>query len=251
MWCAAHKNNGFHGDMSENNFDHSHATSIFGDSSDVASHDDDMIEEISMKSYDDDNIDDEIKFITEELIENVIDTIEDDDEWKSIQIDFDGETILPNGIRLIKGVAEMIFYREDDNIPSRFTNQLNFLKTILTKYICRYKTAVPFLNPVDSVRLKIPHYYLVVRKPMDLNTVKNRLNFLWYQSANECISDIRQIFKNCYQFNSPKDYVYSAGKKLEEFFDEKLKDMPLVEEEIPCPPRQNIEECMFSFYLFP
>lgn len=228
------------GDMSENNFDHSHATSIFGDSSDVASHDDDMIEEISMKSYDE-NLDDEIKLITEELIENVIDASEDDD-WKSITIDFDGETILPNGLRLIKGMADMIFYREDDSIPYRFTNQLNFLKTILTKYICRYKTAVPFLNPVDSVRLKIPHYYLVIRKPMDLNTVKNRLNFLWYQSASECISDIRQIFKNCYNFNAPTDYVYSAGKKLEEFFNEKLKDMPLVEEEIPCPPRQNIEE---------
>ncbi|OTF79149.1 bromodomain-containing protein [Euroglyphus maynei] len=234
--------------MTENNFNHhsSHATSIFADSFNVASHDDDMIEEISMKNYDD-NIDDEIKFITEELIENVIDKAhDDDDEWRSIQIDFDGETILPNGIRLIKGVAEMVFYREDEsNIPPpRFTNQLNFLKTILTKYICRYKTAVPFLNPVDSVRLKIPHYYLVIRKPMDLNTVKNRLNFLWYQSANECISDIRQIFKNCYQFNSPKDYVYSAGKKLEEFFDEKLTDMPPVEEEIPCPPKQSIEECI-------
>lgn len=146
--------------------------------------------------------------------------------------------------------GDLPFCREPDpHRPFRFTNQLQFLKTILTKYICRYKTAMPFMHPVDAVELKIPHYYLVIRNPMDLTTVKNRINFLWYNNAEECIADIRLIFSNCYQFNSPTDYVYKAGKKLEEYFDDKMKDMPPVETEIPCPPRPNINECTSSIFI--
>lgn len=193
---------------------------------------------------------DDIKLLVESVVNSVVDSYEqsrksdEEDLWKNVVIDPEGETILPNGLRVVSGVADIPFYREEDSEPGpRFTNQLNYLKTILTKYICRYKTAMPFLRPVDCVQLKIPNYYLVIREPMDFNTVKNRLNFLWYRSASECISDIRLIFQNCYMFNSPTDYVYSAGKKLEEYFDEKLKEMPANEVEIPCPPRPNKEEC--------
>ncbi|KPM04908.1 bromodomain-containing protein [Sarcoptes scabiei] len=191
--------------------------------------------------------DDEIKLIIEEIIVNAIDSISDTDST-CVQIDLNGTTILPNGIKIVKGVAQLPFDRSeledgDHSFQPRFTNQLSFLKTILTKYIIRYKTAMPFMNPVDSVQLKIPHYYHVIRDPMDFNTIKNRLTFLWYRSAEECISDINQIFINCYKFNSPSDYVYSAGKKLQEYIDEKLKEMPEEEEEILCPPKPSLEEC--------
>lgn len=186
-------------------------------------------------------IDQEISFILEELIETV--QQESDDSWNHIKIEEFGETILPSGLRIINGVADMPFFHDDtDDVKLRFTNQLNFLKNILSKYICRHKYAGPFLNPVDSFTLKIPHYYLVIKNPMDLNTVRNRLNFLWYQSASECISDIKQIFKNCYQFNPSGSYVYDAGRKLEAYFEEKAKDMPPVEEEIECPSKPSIEE---------
>lgn len=168
---------------------------------------------------------------------------EDDGPWKDIQIDPTGETPLPNGLVAICGVVQPPFYREQDSDrPFRFTNQLSFLKSILTKYICRYKAAKPFIVPVDSVKFKIPHYYLVIRQPMDLGTVKNRINFLWYDNAAECIADLRLIFSNCYRFNPPQDSVYKAGKKLEEYLDDKLKEMPAEEEEIPCPPRPSYDE---------
>ncbi|KAI2809389.1 hypothetical protein BLOT_000538 [Blomia tropicalis] len=197
-----------------------------------------------------DTFEDDIRLITENLVRTVsadFDSENDKSEsdydklWEGFKIDLEGETILPSGLRLIGGVAEMPFIREDSK-PARFTNQLNFLKTIMTKFICRYKTALPFLYPVNSVQLKIPHYYLVIRKPMDLTTVKNRINFLWYRSANECIAELRLIFSNCYHFNSPNDFVYKAGKKLEEYLDHKLKEMPTNEVEIPLPELPNIED---------
>lgn len=215
------------------------------------------------------SFEDEIRLVTEDLVKQVIqevgssdvdsamvvdepaaatttDAVDDGVEelWKNFQIDFSGESILPSGLRLVNGVADIPFYRElAEGEQPRFTNQLNFLKTVLTKYICRYKTAVPFLNPVDSVQFKIPNYYLDIRQPMDLTTIKNRINFLWYRSASECLADLRLIFSNCYAFNPPANFVYKSGKKLEEYLDDKLKDMPAVETEIPCPPRPSIDEC--------
>ena len=200
-----------------------------------------------------DSFEDDIKLVAENLVQMVSDEFKSNESkledalWESCIINEVGETILPSGLRLTDGVAEMPFYRENNSEPSRFTNQLNYLKTILTKYICRYKSAMPFLNPVDCVRLKIPHYYQVVRKPMDLTTVKNRINFLWYRDAAGCISDLRLMFSNCYNFNSPTDYVYKAGQKLEEYLNEKLKDLPAIEVEIPCPPVPSFDECKLIF----
>lgn len=170
----------------------------------------------------------------------------DDSAWESLEINFEGETILPNGVRLYQGVADLPFLRsaeEDSQHPPVFTNQLNFLKLVLTKHLCRLKTAAAFLEPVDSVLLKIPHYYKLVHNPMDLATIKNRINFLWYRSARECLSDIRQMFNNCYYFNAPTDKVYQSGKRLEEVLNEKLKDMPEPEVEVDCPAKPSMEEC--------
>lgn len=190
----------------------------------------------------------EVEIMVNELIKLVEMKKEDETEWRDIEIDFNGETILPNGLKIVNGVAEMPFIR-DENFPTRFTNQLEFLKTVVTKFLIRYKCATPFLHPVDSLFYKIPHYYLIIKKPMDLNTVRNRINFLWYHSANECLSDIRQIFKNCYTFNHPESFVFSSCKKLEEYFEDKLKSMPENEVEIKCPPKPNLDECKYKNLL--
>ena len=124
----------------------------------------------------------------------------------------------------------------------RYTNQLQFLRTIMTKYLCRYKTALPFLKPVNCVVLKIPDYYKVITRPMDMLTIKRRMLCLWYQSAEECLKDFKLMFNNCYKFNSCDSFVYTAGKKLEEYLEEKLKEMPTEEIEIACPAKSTVAE---------
>lgn len=203
---------------------------------------------------------DDVKLLAEYLVTTVCDEVSDtgllpppavpssadESAWESLEINFEGETILPNGVRLYQGTADVPFLRsaeEDSQQPPVFTNQLNFLKLVLTKHICRLKTAAAFLEPVDSMLLKIPHYYKLVRNPMDLATIRNRINFLWYRSASECIADIRQMFNNCYYFNAPTDKVYQSGKRLEEVLNEKLKDMPEPEVEVDCPAKPSMEEC--------
>jgi hypothetical protein len=108
----------------------------------------------------------------------------------------------------------------------------------MTKYIFRFRAAAPFIHPVNVISLKIPHYYKIITSPMDLTTIKKRLDSLWYNNSEECMADIKLIFDNCYAFNTPGDFVSLAGKKVQDYINEKLeplKNMP--EEELPLPQR--------------
>ncbi|KAK2735213.1 hypothetical protein FQN57_001318 [Myotisia sp. PD_48] len=84
-----------------------------------------------------------------------------------------------------------------------------------------YPFVSPFYLPVDPVALNIPTYHNVIKKPMDLQTMSNKLQTGQYENAKEFEMDMRQIFKNCYKFNIVGDPTYTAGKRAEETFDNK------------------------------
>ncbi|PGH27280.1 hypothetical protein AJ80_00990 [Polytolypa hystricis UAMH7299] len=84
-----------------------------------------------------------------------------------------------------------------------------------------YSIAAPFYVPVDPVALNIPNYHSIIKKPMDLQTIQTKLKTGQYENAKEMEADVRQIFKNCYKFNIPGDPIYTAGKRLEDIFDNK------------------------------
>ncbi len=58
-----------------------------------------------------------------------------------------------------------------------------------------------FLEPVDPVKLNLPTYTHMIKKPMDLGSVKKKLNLNIYQSAQDFLSDIKLVFDNCKLFN--------------------------------------------------
>lgn len=78
-----------------------------------------------------------------------------------------------------------------------------------------------FLEPVDPVALNIPTYFQIIKKPMDLRTVQNKLENNVYEKAKDFEEDVRLIFKNCYKFNPEGEWVNTAGHRLEEIFDKK------------------------------
>ncbi|KAK5958651.1 transcription initiation at TATA-containing promoter protein [Knufia fluminis] len=77
-----------------------------------------------------------------------------------------------------------------------------------------------FTHPVDPVALNIPTYFQVIKKPMDLSTVRQKLDNGLYEKAKDFEEDVRLIFKNCYKFNPEGDYVYSRGQELERLFNQ-------------------------------
>lgn len=83
----------------------------------------------------------------------------------------------------------------------------------------------PFKEPVDAIVDNVPDYFEKVTKPMDLNTMKNKMDQGLYSSDEEFLADMNLIFSNCKTYWKPTDNVYAACEKLEKTFLEKYSQM--------------------------
>ncbi|KAM3123242.1 hypothetical protein CJJ07_004930 [Candidozyma auris] len=116
----------------------------------------------------------------------------------------------------------------------RFCNQV--LKELTSKKL--YSINFPFLQPVDPVALNIPHYFDVVKNPMDLGTIQSNLANNKYENADDVERDVRLVFSNCYLFNPEGTDVNTMGHRLESVFDKKWAQKPVPQ---PSPPQSDGE----------
>ncbi|KAL8839790.1 MAG: hypothetical protein Q9170_001601 [Blastenia crenularia] len=87
----------------------------------------------------------------------------------------------------------------------------------------RYSVLIaPFAYPVDPVALNIPDYHSVIKKPMDLHTVREKLENGQYENAKEFESDVRLVFANCHKYNGPEHPIRAQAKQLEGIFDQEI-----------------------------
>ncbi|KAF8273774.1 Bromodomain-containing protein [Lactarius quietus] len=84
----------------------------------------------------------------------------------------------------------------------------------------------PFAEPVDWVKLSIPDYPKIVKKPMDLSTMRAKLDSGAYATAEKFRDDIKLIINNCFLYNPPGTLVHQAGIDLRKLFEEKWKGLP-------------------------
>ncbi|KAL1854455.1 hypothetical protein VTK73DRAFT_8744 [Phialemonium thermophilum] len=75
-----------------------------------------------------------------------------------------------------------------------------------------------FLTPVDPIALNIPTYHKTVKRPMDLQTMGEKLHTGQYGSAKDFEKDFYQIIKNCRLFNGDDHIVTHKALELEDLF---------------------------------
>ncbi|KAG8184570.1 hypothetical protein JTE90_007686 [Oedothorax gibbosus] len=107
------------------------------------------------------------------------------------------------------------------------------------KTVWKHQFAWPFYQPVDAVKLNIPDYHKIIKVPMDLGTIKKRLENYYYYSSTECISDYNTMFMNCYIYNKPGEDVVLMAQTLEKLFLKNIAEMPKEETELPIPPTKS------------
>lgn len=128
----------------------------------------------------------------------------------------------------------------------KFQLELKFCEQILNEV--RKKTyaafVFPFLSPVDPVALNIPHYHNIIKKPMDLQTIDQKLHAGDYTTSKDFHSDFLLMLQNCYKFNPDGDAVNAMGKQLEELFKElwSKKDQWIEEHTPPSEPQSSGDE---------
>ncbi|XP_016311256.1 bromodomain-containing protein 3-like isoform X5 [Sinocyclocheilus anshuiensis] len=120
--------------------------------------------------------------------------------------------------------------------PGRKTNQLQYMQNVVVKTLWKHQFAWPFYTPVDAIKLNLPDYNKIIKNPMDMGTIKKRLENNYYWTAGECMQDFNTMFTNCYIYNKPTDDIVLMAQALEKIFLQKVAQMPQEEVELLPPP---------------
>ncbi|KAL2017226.1 hypothetical protein VTK56DRAFT_2385 [Thermocarpiscus australiensis] len=108
----------------------------------------------------------------------------------------------------------------DTKRKKKLPPELRFCDEVLTEIRKprHYDINAPFMQPVDPVALNIPSYHKVIKKPMDLQTMANKMDAGEYTTAKEFEKDFDLIIKNCRTFNGEDHVVYKQALALQGLF---------------------------------
>ncbi|KAI4387181.1 hypothetical protein MLD38_005030 [Melastoma candidum] len=104
---------------------------------------------------------------------------------------------------------------------------------ILTK-LMKHKYSWVFKKPVDARALGLHDYLQIIKKPMDLGSVKKKLDRNAYSSPGDFAADVRLTFNNALTYNPKGHEVHAMAEALLYMFEEMYepvcqtyeKDMP-------------------------
>lgn len=85
--------------------------------------------------------------------------------------------------------------------------------------------STPFLNKVS--KREAPNYGLIIKKPMDLNTVMKKLKALSYNSKAEFVDDLMLIWNNCLTYNAdPKHFLRAHAIAMQKLTQKLASSIP-------------------------
>ncbi|KAH9487146.1 Bromodomain-containing factor 1 [Psilocybe cubensis] len=102
--------------------------------------------------------------------------------------------------------------------------------------------AYPFYEPVDWQKLEIPSYPKIIKRPMDLSTIRKKLDGGEYDTAQNFYDDFKLMIRNCFTFNPSGTPVNLAGQELQKVFDEKWKGLPPLQSQDPSDDEEEDED---------
>ncbi|GAB9464260.1 Histone acetyltransferase [Globisporangium polare] len=95
----------------------------------------------------------------------------------------------------------------------------------LLKGMMEHKFGWVFSSPVDPVALGIPNYFKIIRRPMDLGTIKKKLDLGIYKNLHQFAVDVRLTFNNAKTYNSEEQDVYNLAKDMLADFNAELRKL--------------------------
>ncbi|XP_041929378.1 bromodomain adjacent to zinc finger domain protein 1A isoform X1 [Alosa sapidissima] len=105
----------------------------------------------------------------------------------------------------------------------------------LTVDLVRHEDSWPFKKLVS--RTQVPDYYDIIKKPIALSIIREKVNNCEYKTASEYIEDVELMFTNCLEYNPRTTNEAKAGMRLQAFFHTELQKLGLGDR-IPPPPKR-------------
>ncbi|CAG0891726.1 unnamed protein product [Darwinula stevensoni] len=82
--------------------------------------------------------------------------------------------------------------------------------------------SIPFRQPVDPQALGIPDYFDIIKRPMDLSTIKRKLDTGQYTDPWQYVDDVWLMLDNAWLYNRKTSRVYKYCTKLAEVFEQEI-----------------------------
>ncbi|KAH7825528.1 putative Bromodomain [Monocercomonoides exilis] len=122
---------------------------------------------------------------------------------------------------------------------------MNYLRKCVNE-LMQHRAAGPFKEPVDPVALSIPDYFAVVKHPMDLSTIRDKIPTFQpvtssdsktqtytarptkkapFKTVKEILGAIHLVWDNCYLYNKAGSEVVEMAIDLQKAFAKKLERM--------------------------
>ena len=80
----------------------------------------------------------------------------------------------------------------------------------------------PFREPVDWKALGLFDYPQIIKKQMDLGTIKSKLENGKYKDLEEAANDVRLVWKNCMTYNQEGSDFYILAENMNKKFEDKF-----------------------------
>jgi bromodomain-containing factor 1 len=120
-------------------------------------------------------------------------------------------------VRPVKKAPPIIDYSQlKPRLKGKFNAQLKFCAKLineLTSKKCKLFNWA-FVEPVDVEGLKLYDYYDIIKEPMDLATIKKKMDARQYVNAEEVRRDVVLMCNNCFTYNPEGQEVNKNGKQL-------------------------------------
>uniref|UniRef100_A0A1B6IXS7 Bromo domain-containing protein n=3 Tax=Homalodisca TaxID=139475 RepID=A0A1B6IXS7_9HEMI len=126
-------------------------------------------------------------------------------------------------MRLEKAINPLL--DDDDQVALTF-----ILDNVVNNKLKVMAESWPFVKPVNKKLVK--DYYNIVKYPMDLETVSNKVKSHKYHSRHEFLADVERILQNCVMYNGKDstftekaETLYKAAQETLEEYDEHLTQL--------------------------
>ncbi|CEP16414.1 hypothetical protein [Parasitella parasitica] len=106
------------------------------------------------------------------------------------------------------------------------------------KSLRKHKRAIAFLEPVDPIVFNIPDYFDIIKSPMDLGTIDEKVKKDQYPTLAAFKADVQLVFDNCFLYNNAGDPVTQDAKKLEEHYKKLCKKEPSLVQQATAAPKK-------------
>nr|DBA14261.1 TPA: hypothetical protein GDO54_005255 [Pyxicephalus adspersus] len=95
--------------------------------------------------------------------------------------------------------------------------------------LVRHDDSWPFMRLVSKAQ--VPDYFEIIKKPIALNIIREKVNKCEYNSAIEFVEDVQLMFYNCFEYNHLNSNEAKAGVRLQSFFISEARKLGL---EVSC-----------------